>query len=110
MAMTEERRRQISREIDEETDRRIAARTHRVEPEPRDTRTAAERKALHDSAWNNWVDAKLRYFVHWDNMQEFAQGVGLRLATLRTDTLDEMAEAVGKVVAQVRDEAADAIA
>jgi hypothetical protein len=103
--MDEARRRQILRDLDDDLERRIAARTHRPEPEarPREpARTAAETKELHDHAWTNWanalIDAKLQGFASGETQLAIAKA------------LADFAEDVGKVVARVRGEIAEAIA
>jgi hypothetical protein len=103
--MDEARRRQIMRDLDDDLERRIAARTHRPEPEARPgepARTAAETKELHDHAWTNWanalIDAKLQGFASGETQLAIAKA------------LADFAEDVGKVVARVRGEIAEAIA
>jgi hypothetical protein len=100
--MDEARRRQILRDLDDDLERRIAARTHRPEPEarPREpARTAAETKELHDHAWANaLIDAKLQGFASGETQLAIAKA------------LADFAEDVGKVVARVRGEIAEAIA
>jgi hypothetical protein len=108
------RRLEISREIDADLERRIAARTYRVEPEPRDTRTAAESKELHDHAWTNWanalIDAKIRDYALFETLHEFAKGVGAALAKTNRQATEVIAATRDEAVELLRGEISTAIA
>jgi hypothetical protein len=105
--MDEARRRQIMRDLDDDLERRIAARTYRPEPKAQpveQARPAAETKELHDRAWTIWasslVDSKL---------EEFARGTGAALAKVRGEFKAAIDTAKTEVLEQVRIEMAAAI-
>jgi hypothetical protein len=87
MALTEADRRRINREIDEETNRRLARAGYNP-PELREPeRTAAQVKKLSDDAWNSWVNTMID--------QRLSAGVipavGIAIAKKAKELRDEMA-------------------
>lgn len=101
MAVTPEQLAAIRRELDRDLEARLSRPRH--EPQPREPeQTAAQRKKLHDDAWNAWanalIDAKLRDFVNWANLKEYTKGVGDALARVRADIRKEISEEIREKV------------